>query len=202
MASSLAVEFSLALAAAPALDLSEDIVEACLDSGDERARAADSQLRGVFERGLAAVPRTERAGSLNGATGHLAESVVESILGDAGWIAVEHFVGPFSGGHGVDLGMMSPAFDRIFAIEVKGTFQPTRWPQLSRGTIDQMTQEWLSKPDNPAVSSVGVNPNEYSAMVVLVQFSLRKWKAAISDKLVSAMPLSSIEQLGDLGWLS
>ena len=195
----LADELASALKTAPSNELSADLVESCLDSraGGEAARA-EAQFQTAFRGALAVVPRTERSGGLNGVTGHIAESVVEVMLVERGWIPLEHFVGPFSGGHGVDLAMAPPDFSAVFAIEVKGTLVPRRWPRLRRGDLPQLSPEWLAKDDNPGVTSLGIEADAFSVMAVLIQFGRREWRAAVSTDLETA---NAVRDLGGLDGL-
>lgn len=105
------------------------------------------------------------------------------ILADAGWTPVEHFTGPFSGGHGIDLAMLTPDQEHLFVVEVKGTLQPNRWPRLTRGEIDQMSPAWLSQPDNPAMQSVGI---------------AGEWKGVATSDFREVQVLSALEQLEEI----
>ncbi|NYF11192.1 hypothetical protein HDC94_002348 [Leifsonia sp. AK011] len=193
-----------ALRAAPPLELAPELVASCIDSKHEVAQLAESHFRTAFESSLYRIPRHERAGGLNGVTGHIAESVAETILVDAGWTPVEHFVGPFSGGHGIDLAMLSPDQEHLFVVEVKGTLQPTRWPRLTRGELDQMSPEWLSQPDNPGMQSIGVEGDDVSGLVVSIQFARRQWKAVVTPDFRDIQTVSAVEQLDELpaSWFS
>lgn len=187
-----------AIRSAPALELPRELVESCIDSGHDSALLAESQFRTAFERSLSAIPRAERAGGLSGVTGHIAESVAEVMLAEIGWSPVEHFIGPFSGGHGIDLAMLAPDQEHLFVVEVKGTLQSSRWPRLTRGEIDQMSPEWLSQPDNPGMQSVGVAGDDVSALVLLIQFARRQWKGVMTPDFGDIQVLSSLEQLEEI----
>jgi hypothetical protein len=187
-----------ALRSAPPLKLPGELVESCIDSGHVSAQLAESQFRTAFEGSLSSIPLGERVGGLNGVTGHIAESVAETIFADAGWSSVEHFIGPFSGGHGIDLAMLSPDQEHLFVVEVKGTLQPYRWPRLTRGEIDQMSPEWLSQLDNPGMQSVGVDGDDVSGLIVSIQFARRQWKGVMTLDFGDIQVLSSLEQLDEI----
>ncbi len=190
------------LRTAPPHALSDELVQSCIDSHAKRARTADAQFRRALSVGLPAIARQHRVAGLNGATGHITESVVESLLVDCGWTPVEQFEGPFSGGHGIDLGMLAPGLESLFAVEVKGTLQPTRWPGLRRGEVHQMSPQWLAHDDNPGVGSMGVSGSDLNVLVVVVQFARRQWKAVLSNDLVTVHTVADVEDLSDLSWLS
>lgn len=86
--------------------------------------------------GLHTLERPERSGALGGITGHIAESVIETVLTELGWTPVWHFEG--SGRHGVDLLLLDPPGKRLFAVEVKGTLRPRRWPRIRQTEVAQM----------------------------------------------------------------
>jgi hypothetical protein len=115
------------------MPLEQEVVAACLDPA---LRPGDGVFARAFAEGLAALDPTERGGALGGVTGHIAESVVEIILAEHGWIPVWHLIGP--GRHGTDLLMLGPGAERLFAIEVKGTIRPRHWPRLRRAELVQM----------------------------------------------------------------
>jgi hypothetical protein len=83
--------------------LAEETVLRCLDP---QQRPIDGVFETAFRRGLGAIPRRQRVGALAGTTGHVAESVVELLLVDAGYYPIWHFTGP--GRHGVDLLVLGP----------------------------------------------------------------------------------------------
>jgi hypothetical protein len=188
-------QLAAALRCAPPLELPRELVESCIDSGHEPAQLAEAQFRTAFAGSLSAIPPQERAGGLNGVTGHIAESIAETMLADAGWTPVEHFTGPFSGGHGIDLAMLSPDQEHLFVVEVKGTLRPRRWPRLTRGEIDQMSPEWLSQLDNPGMQSMGVGGDNVSGLIVSIQFARRQWKGVMTFDFVDTQVLSSSGQL-------
>jgi hypothetical protein len=187
-----------ALRSAPPLELRGELVESCVDSGHESAQLAESQFRTAFQGSLSAIPQAERAGGLNGVTGHIAESVAETILANAGWTPVEHFIGPFSGGHGIDLAMLSSDQEHLFVVEVKGTLRPYRWPRLTRREIDQMSPEWLSQLDNPGMESMGVGGDNVGGLIVSIQFARREWKSVMTLDFGEIQVLSSLEQLDEI----
>lgn len=181
--SAFATRLRSALVTAPAMPLDAELVESCAHSGAEPAALAEAQFLTAFRGSLADVPRSQRAPGLNGVTGHVAESVVESMLADLGWVPLEHFTGPFSGGHGIDLAMATPDLEGVYAIEAKGTLAARGWPRLRAGDIPQLTPEWLAKADNPGVESLGLEPAGLGIIAVLVHFGRRQWKAVKSNDL-------------------
>src|SRR5207244_3749310 len=139
------------LAPARPLPLERELV---LDCVDVKERPQDLPFAAAFEQTLQTLEPAVRRGALAGITGHVAESVTELMLERLGWTPVWHFVGP--GRHGVDLLMLGPSAERLFAVEVKGTLRPRQWPRLRRAELTQMAVEWLDKADNPAMSEWGV----------------------------------------------
>ncbi len=198
--SSFARAMSSALRGAVDLPIPEGLVEACIDSGRPEARDAEATFREAYEHSLAGIDPARRA-RLGPATGHIAESAAAAILAESGWIPVEQFVAPLSGGHGIDLAMLTPDAERVFAIEVKGTLQERRWPRLSRRGLEQMSPAWLDKADNPGMAEQGFNADDLSGLVVLIQFRRRRWKAAATADFVDAVPITDVGQLDDPTWL-
>jgi hypothetical protein len=127
------------------------------------------------------------------------ESVVEVVLESLGWIPVWHFVGP--GRHGVDLLLLGPGTERLFAIEVKGTLRPRRWPRLRRGELTQMDVGWLDKSDNPAMSDWGVTSEDVYGGIVCVNFHDLLFKVALTAGFTTWRPIERLEQLEALEWL-
>lgn len=105
-----------AVSLANALSLERSVVASCLDAN---ARAGDATFEVAFVQSLAALRPAARRGALGGVTGHGADSVTEIVLEAVGWTPVWHFAGP--GRHGVDLLVLGPGEERLFAVEVKGT---------------------------------------------------------------------------------
>src|SRR5207248_8099951 len=93
---------------ASALPLERSMVATCLDPDN---RPGDATFQEAFERSLTALRSAERRGALGGVTGHVAESVVETLLEGVGWTPVWHFLGP--GRHGVDLLLLGPGGERL-----------------------------------------------------------------------------------------
>ena len=152
-----------------------------------------------MEQSLTVLSPDERRGALSWTTGHVAESVAEIVLADRAWTPVWHFVGP--GGHGVDLLMLGPGAERMFAIEVKGTLRPGRWPSLTRRPLTQMDVEWLDKADNPAMGEWGVTSGDVYGAIVLVNFADLLFKLALSRDFSNWQPIERLEQLERLDWL-
>jgi hypothetical protein len=185
-----------ALRRAEAFPLDRAAVTGLLDLVE---RPSDALFETAFEHSLAALAPAERRGALAGIIGHVAESAVEVLLVECGWTPVWHFVGP--GGHGVDLLMLGPGAERLFAVEVKGTLRPGRWPRLRRGPLTQMDIAWLDKSDNPAMSEWGVTSDDLYGAVVLVNFHELLYKAALTSDFATWQPVERVNQLEALGWL-
>lgn len=146
-----------------------------------------------------ALERAERGGALGGVTGHVAESVIEIVFADIGWVPVWHFVGP--GRHGVDLLMLGPGAERMFAVEVKGTLRPRRWPRLRRAEIAQMDAAWLEKVDNPAMQEWGVRGDDVYGAVVIVNFHELAYKVVLTREFERWRPVVDVAQLDELDWV-
>jgi hypothetical protein len=172
------------------------LVARCLDLD---ARPSDATFATAFELTLAALDLNARRGALGGITGHVAESVVEIILEDLGWTPVWHFIGP--GRHGVDLLMLGPDVERLFALEVKGTLRTGHWPRLRRGELTQMDVGWLDKSDNPAMSEWGVSSEDVCGGLALVNFADLRYKVALTGDFAAWHAVEQVAQLRTLAWL-
>lgn len=127
------------------LTLDASLVVRCLRDG----QPLDDLFAQAFERGLAVLPRDRRAGALAPTTGRVAESVTEELFASYGYALLWHH--DRTGRHGVDLVLFHPDAEMVFAVEVKGTLRPRRWPRLSRRDVEQMSAEWLNNADNPGM---------------------------------------------------
>jgi hypothetical protein len=185
-----------AMGSAGRLPLDGEMVAACIDP---RERPQDADLAVAFARGLAALAPAQRRGALAGLIGHLAESVAESLLVDAGWSPVWHFVGP--GRHGVDLLVLDPNAERVFAVEVKGTLRPNRWPSMRRGELAQMDVTWLDKTDNPAMVEWGITSADVFGALVLVNLHDLVFKVALTCDFCHWRPIQTLDELNDVAWL-
>jgi hypothetical protein len=142
-----------ALRAAAPLPLSEVDITGCIESkprteaGERQLTPAETAFAQAFATSLQQVPHAQRAG-LQATVGNIAEAVVEVLLVELGWSPLYHDEHPSSGGHGVDLVMLTPRMDKVAAIEVKATLQPDRWPRLAPVRMNQMTTQWLDKLGN------------------------------------------------------
>lgn len=101
----------------------------------ERAKASRCGVPQGIPRSPASIPRNLRAAALAGITRHVAESAIEVIMHDLGYLPLWHFAG--TGSHGIDLAMLGPSADRVIVLEVKGTLRPRRLPRLARGELTQ-----------------------------------------------------------------
>jgi hypothetical protein len=185
-----------AIADATALPLKPSAVTGCIDAA---ARPSDATFQRALEGSLAGLHPAERRGALGGVTGHVAESVVEIALESVGWTPVWHFLGP--GRHGLDLLLLGPGEERLFAVEVKGTLRPRRWPQLRRGEMRQMDLDWIDKSDNPAMTEWGVTSDDVYGGIVLVNFAELVYKVALTSDFTTWRPIDRLEQLETLDWL-
>jgi hypothetical protein len=191
------------LRAATPFELPADVVLACSDStaNEEKIRNLEELFRVAVRTSLASIPTVDRTSRLNGMTGHIAESVVAALLEELGFTPIQHMVGPESGGHGVDLLMLTPGFEAVLSIEVKGTLQRARWPRLTRGEVAQMTAEWLDKSDNPGMADHDLVSGDVYGAVVLVNFARMQWKAAVTADFHGAYAITNKAQLEDVAWL-
>jgi hypothetical protein len=188
---------SAALRAAPVLPITDEMVSGCLDPAGRRE---DILLMRAWQDSLATLPPAERRGRLAGATGHLGESVVEVILDSIGYSMLWHFSGPLSGGHGVDLVVLSPA-GQVITVEVKATLRPQRWPRPSRGELAQMTAKWIDKADNPGMANWDLSSDDVYGAIAVVNFAARGWRCAVTADFVSAHPVQRVDDLADVGWI-
>ncbi|MDF1597094.1 MAG: hypothetical protein P1T08_13520 [Acidimicrobiia bacterium] len=179
---------------ATAHPLDPDMVESHLLPEKE----GDQLFAHAWHDGLSSLPIGSRRGRLAGTTGHIAESIVETVLVDIGYTPLWHFA---AGGHGVDLVLITPQFDAVLAIEVKGTLRPGRLPSLRRADLDQMTPEWLEKSDNPGMKEWNLTAEDVFGAVFLVNFADRLIKAGVTSDFRTVLPVDRLDDLADLSWL-
>jgi len=168
------------------------------DPETNELREAEELFDKAWRLGLSSLPLNERRGRLASTTGHIAESVVETILVGLGYTPLWHFA---SGGHGVDLLLVTPAFDAVLAVEVKGTLRPGRWPRLRRADLDQMTPAWFAKSDNPGMKVWNLTSDDIFGGIFLVIFADRLMKAGVTADFRTVEPVDALEDLVDLTWL-
>lgn len=168
-------------------------MSSCLD----RDNAADDLFFVGWRQGLDRLSRRERA-HVAPATGHVAESVTESVLEPHGWSPLWHFTGP--GGHGIDLLFLAPN-DLVVAVEVKGTLVTGRTPSLSRSQLSQMSAAWIDKADNPGMAELGLESSDIYGGVVVVNFADLVWRMALSHNFLEFEPVEGIDRLRGLDWL-
>jgi len=188
---------SAALTFAELLDLEASLVESCLDTS--RWQTDETFLR-AWRGGLTALAPGERVGRLAGVTGHVGESAIELILDGLGYAMLWHFTGPLSGGHGVDLLVLSPD-GKLVVIEVKSTLRLGRWPRLSRAELRQMSSSWLDKIDNPGMANWELDSEDVYRAVMVVNFASRQWRCVLTADFVTAHHVTTLTQLADLSWL-
>lgn len=187
--------FGAAVRSAASFALCDNTVTSCLDL---RKRPGDRLFHRAWRESLSVLSAAERA-ALAPTTGHVAESVAELILDELGFQVVGDQSGP--GGHGVDLLVLRPEGTRLCAVEVKGTFQPRRWPRLRRGTLAQMSSGWLDKADNPAMTDWDLTSADVYGAVLLVSFSQACFRILLTADFVHLRPVTEGTDLIDLGWL-
>ena len=135
----------VALRGAQPIPVDPQTVEGCLDLADER----DLDFE-ILWRSRMSNPRSRsQRRVLPGVIGHIAESTVEVMLAERSYVPLAHHPGP--GRHGVDLLMLHPANEMVFAIEVKGTLRSGFIPRLTSGDLAQMSSAWIDKRGNPAM---------------------------------------------------
>jgi hypothetical protein len=178
------------------LRISRATVEICLDP----AASGDQLFRTAWTGSLGAHSPARRGGALPGITGHVAESVVELMLVDRGFVAVAHHPGP--GRHGVDLLMLHLEAEMLFAVEVKGTLVPSRVPRLTRGEMRQMSGAWVDKPDNPAMTTWGLASQDVYGALVAVNFADMTLRVAFTADFVAFSAVRSDAWLRTPAWLA
>ena len=177
---------SQALRAAAPLPLSEVDITGCIESmprteaGERQLTPAEAAFAQAFATSLQQLPQAQRAG-LQATAGNIAEAVVEVVLVDLGWSPLYHDERPSSGGHGVDLVMLTPSMDKVAAIEVKATLQPDRWPRLAPVRMNQMTIQWLDKLGNAGMIATELRAADVYGFIAMVQFARRQLKAAVTE---------------------
>lgn len=187
------------LRSAAPIRIERDFVETHILPTDARP-LGDDLFAAALRDGLETLPLRQRRGALSVSTGHIAESVVESLLVEVGYTPIWHFEGP--GRHGVDLLMVTPAFDGVLAIEVKGTLSARRrWPRFRSTELNQMTPAWLEKADNPGMREFGFRAEDLYGAIVLVSFSALAVKSAVTADFLRLRAVTDWESLVDLAWV-
>ena len=194
-----------ALRSAGRFEISEQNLLDCLDSAathvTDPSRVANLEqiVRAAIVEGVP-LPARARPAALP-ILGSIAEAVIEVTLADLGWQPVYDDDAGESYGHGVDLLMLEPQLERLFAIEVKSTIQARRWPRLSRAPVGQMSSAWLDKSDNYGMRSWEVESADVYAMVAQVHLVRRIWRACVVADSVRAVPVARLDELSDTTWL-
>lgn len=88
----------------------------------------------------------------------------------------------------------------MFAVEVKGTLRPRRWPRIRRGELTQMAIDWLDKSDIPAMSEWGISSEDVYGAIVLINFHELLYKVALTSDFTTWQPINAHEHLEDLAW--
>jgi hypothetical protein len=159
----------------------------------------DRRFQTAWREGLGALPRAARTGALPGATGHVAESLVETMLVERGYVPAGHHPGP--GRHGVDLIMLHVESEMVFAIEVKGTLRAGHISRLSAGELRQMSDAWINKDDNPTMQSARLESEDVYGALVAVNFADLQLRAGVTRDFKSFLSVTDERQLDDPSWL-
>jgi hypothetical protein len=170
-------------------------VSSCLDETAE----LDCRFSLAWTQSLKALPKAHRSGALPGVTGHVAESVVELILDEHGYVPLAHH--PSAGRHGVDLVMLHLPSDMVFAIEVKGTLRRGHIPRLTRGELAQMSHAWIDKRDNPAMRGSDLDSSDVYGAVAAVNFIDMTSRFALTNNFARFRPVERMRQLVDPTWI-
>ena len=168
---------SQALAAAPKIPFSADLIRSCLDP---QTRPIDALFERAWRDGLGSLAGRSERGRLNGVTGHVGESVAALLLDELGHTVVWQFAGPSSGGHGADLIVLSPD-DQLLVVEVKTTLRAGRWPRPSHRDLVQLEAAWLDKDDNPGLATWDLRSDDVHAAVILINCAQCHWRAAVTS---------------------
>lgn len=176
-----------AIRAAADLPLLREHVEDCLHEG------GDELFRRAWSDGLHALTVDERRGLLSADIGFIAESVATLLLSNVGLEVFAQIV--TSGVHGVDLLAIAPK-GTVLALEVKGTLRPGSIPSFSRGSLRQMSIEWLNEPSNPAMAEWGLEALDIYGGVAVIDFARNVWRIALTNDYEGFRPVvDDAEQL-------
>lgn len=177
------------------IDIDAAMVSGLLNVANDLDRRFDVAWR----TGLDSLTPSLRTGALPGVTGHVAESVVEVMLAERGYVPMAHHAGP--GRHGVDLIVLHLDQEMVFAVEVKGTLRARRVPRLTRGELEQMSAAWVGKPDNPGMTDAGLQSGDVYGAVAAVNFADMSLRVAMTADFATLRPVIGDEQLDDPSWL-
>lgn len=184
-----------ALRAAIPFPIEPSIVSSCVDVSQE----LDRRFELAWKRSLNALPEAQRSGALPGVTGPVAESVVELVLEEHGYVPLAHHAS--AGRHGVDLLLLRLPSDMVFAFEVKGTLRARHIPRLTRGELEQMSDTWIDKPDNPAMRGTGLDSGDLHGAVAAINFIDMTIRFAYTADFRAFDPIGRLEQLTDPTWV-
>lgn len=170
-----------ALRRATPIAVDERTVTDCLNLESEQDRSFETAWRNP---GVAAT----RRGGLPGTIGHIAESVVEVLLAERGYVPLAHHPGP--GRHGVDLVMLHLPSEMAFAVEVKGTLKSGLIPRLTRRELAQMSSAWVDKPDNPGMHNTSLRSEDVYGAVAVVNFADLELRVAFTSDFEAFEPVT------------
>lgn len=185
----------VSLRSAVPIQIEADVVRSCIDLEDER----DRRFHDAWQAPRGGATALPRGGSLPGVIGHIAESVLEVMLAERGYVPVADHPGP--GRHGVDLVMMHLASELVFAIEVKGTLRAGHIPRLTRGELMQMSCPWIDKPDNPTMEGVGLASADVYGGFAALNLAEMTLRIGLSADFASFRPVRAEAGLVDPSWL-
>jgi hypothetical protein len=178
------MSYRVALRAATPFPLLEEHVVNCL--------LDDPLFRKAWTAGAHTLTPEERRGRLCVDTGTIAESVTTLLLVDAGFDVFAELASP--GVHGVDMLVLTPR-GTVVAVEVKGTFRAGSIPALGRGRLRQMSLEWLSSPDNPAMVEWELEGADVYGAIIVIDFAERQWRMATTSDYEGFDPLFDLDRI-------
>jgi hypothetical protein len=92
--------------------------------------------------------------------------------------------------------------EMLFAVEVKGTLLPGRVPRLTRGERQQMSESWVDKPDNPAMTNCGLRSQDVYGALAAVNFADMTLRVALTADFVAFSAVRSDAWLRTPAWLA
>ena len=124
----------------------------------EEPSNAETQFLRAATDGLAAIALSDREPALNATTGHVAESIAETLLAESGWTIVDQQSGDVSAGHGIDLAALAPDMESLFVIEVKGSLSAARCPNSRNARSPNSARPGSTSPTSQGWNRWGSTP--------------------------------------------
>jgi hypothetical protein len=87
--------------------------------------------------------------------------------------------------------------ETVLAIEVKGTLRSGFIPRLTRGDLAQMSNAWLDKPDNPAMTSTALRSEDIFGAVAALNFADLTLRVAFTADFVNFRPVQDEVERGN-----